>query len=132
VAAVDPARRRIRFANGAETEFALLAYVPPHTAPKVVQEAGLCGESGWVPVDRETMRTRVPGVHALGDVTGIMLTSISRPLPKAGVLAHNEAEVLARNIFYADPAPAIRLRPPSTVLHWGKIAYEKYWLWSKF
>ena len=161
--AVDPARRRIRFANGAETDFALLAYVPPHGAPKVVQEAGLCGESGWVPVDRETMQTRVPGVYALGDVAGITLTSIGRPLPKAGVLAHNEAEVLAHNLareitgrgsprrfagegscfietgdgragfgsgnFYADPAPQIRLRSPSVLLHWGKIAYEKYWLW---
>jgi sulfide:quinone oxidoreductase len=165
VAAVDPARRRIRFANGAETDFALLAYVPPHVAPKVVQEAGLCGESGWVPVDRETMQTKFPGVYALGDVAGIMLTSIGRPLPKAGVLAHNEAELLAHNIagvitgrsaarrfsgdgscfietgdgragfgsgnFYADPAPAIRLRPPSAWLHWGKVAYEKYWLWSQ-
>lgn len=166
VAAVDPARRHIRFANGAETDFALLAYVPPHVAPKVVQEAGLCGESGWVPVDRGTMQTKFPGVYALGDVSGIVLTSIGRPLPKAGVLAHNEAEVLAHNIarevtgkgttrrfagegscfietgdgragfgsgnFYADPAPAIRLKAPSAWLHWGKIAYEKYWLWSKF
>jgi sulfide:quinone oxidoreductase len=166
VVAVDPARRHIRFASGVETDFALLAYVPPHRAPKVVQEAGLCGETGWVPVDRETMQTRFPGVYALGDVAGIMLTSIGRPLPKAGVLAHNEAEMLAHNIarevtgegaarrfagegscfietgdgragfgsgnFYAEPAPAIRLRPPSPWLHWGKIAYEKYWLWSKF
>ena len=163
VTTVDPAKRRIRFANGAETDFALLAYVPPHCAPKVVQDAGLCGESGWIPVDRETMRTRFPGVYALGDVAGITLTSIGRPLPKAGVLAHNEAEVLAHNIareitgrgaarrftgdgscfvetgdgragfgsgnFYADPAPDIRLKPPSRLLHWGKIAYEKYWLW---
>jgi len=162
VTAVDPARRRIRFANGAETDFALLAYVPPHAAPKVVQDAGLCGESGWVPVDRETLQTRFPGVSALGDVAGIGL-SIGRPLPKAGVLAHNEAEVLAHNIareitgrgaprsfggegscfietgdgragfgsgnFYAEPAPQIRLRAPSSMLHWGKIAYEKYWLW---
>ena len=166
VTAVDPARRRIRFANGAETDFALLAYVPPHGAPKVVQEAGLCGESGWVPVDRETMQTRFPGVYALGDVAGITLSSIGRPLPKAGALAHNEAEVLAYNIareitgrgasrrfagegacfietgdgragfgsgnFYGEPAPQIRLRSPSVLLHWGKIAYEKYWLWRQF
>ena len=163
VTAVDPGRSRIRFANGAETDFALLAYVPPHAAPKVVQDAGLCGESGWIPVDRETMQTRFPGIYALGDVAGITLSSIGKPLPKAGVLAHNEAEVVAHNIahaitgrgaprrfggegscfietgdgragfgsgnFYAQPAPQIRLRPPSSMLHWGKIAYEKYWLW---
>jgi sulfide:quinone oxidoreductase len=166
VTSVDPAQRRIDFANGVETSYDLLAYVPPHAAPQVVRDAGLCGESGWVPVDRGTLRTKFPGVYALGDVSGIMLTSIGRPLPKAGVLAHNEAETLARNIaaevtgrgsplafagdgscfletgdgragfgsgnFFADPAPAIRLRPPSALLHWGKIAYEKYWLWSNF
>src|SRR3989337_3928464 len=52
VTSVDPARRRIAFANGAEADFDLLAYVPPHRAPKVVREAEMCGESGWIPVDR--------------------------------------------------------------------------------
>ena len=41
------------------------------------------------------------GVCAIGDVAGIMLTSIGKPLPKAGVLAHNEAEVVAHNIARA-------------------------------
>ena len=34
--------------------------------------------------------------------------------------------------FYADPAPQIRLKQPSVLLHLGKVAYEKFWLcrWS--
>lgn len=166
VTGVDPARRRLAFANGAEAEFDLLAYVPPHRAPKVVRDSGMCGESGWISVDRSTLETRFPCVYAIGDVAGIMLTSIGKPLPKAGVLAHNEAEVVAHNIaraiagsgelrrfsgegecfvetgdgragfgsgnFYADPAPQIALKPPSILRHWGKIAFEKYWLWSRF
>jgi hypothetical protein len=32
----------------------------------------------------------------------------------------------------ADPAPQIALKPPSMLLHWGKVAYEKYRLWSRF
>lgn len=166
VTGVDPARRSLAFANGVEAEFDLLAYVPPHRAPEVVRDSGLCGESGWIPVDRGTLETRFPGVYAIGDVAGIMLTSIGKPLPKAGVLAHNEAEVVAHNIaraiagngesrqfsgegecfvetgdgragfgsgsFYADPAPRIALKPPSIFRHWGKIAFEKYWLWSRF
>lgn len=166
VTGVDPARRRLAFANGAEAEFDLLAYVPPHRAPEVVRDSGLCGESGWIPVDRGTLETRFTGVYAIGDVAGIMLTSIGKPLPKAGVLAHNEAEVVAHNIaraiagngelrrfsgegecfvetgdgragfgsgnFYTDPAPQIALKPPSILRHWGKIAFEKYWLWSRF
>jgi len=166
VTSVDPAQRRISFANGASADFDLLAYVPPHRAPQVVREAGMCGESGWLPVDRGTMETKFPGVFAIGDVTGIMLTSISKPLPKAGVFAHKQAEVVAHNIvraitgkgeerrftgdgecfletgngraafgsgnFYADPAPQIRLKQPTALLHLGKVAYEKFWLyrWS--
>ena len=97
VTAVDPAARRISFANGAGADFDLLAYVPPHRAPAVVSGCGLTGESGWVPVDRSTMATRFPGVYAIGDVTGIML-KMGKPLPKAGVFAHGEAEIVADNI----------------------------------
>lgn len=166
VTAVDPARRRITFANGASADFDLLVYVPPHRAPQVVRDADLCGESGWIAVDRETLETKFPGVYAIGDVAGITLTSIGKPLPKAGVLAHHEAEVVAANIarditgrgaprrfagdgacfvetgdgragfgsgnFYAEPAPRIRLRQPGRLLYWGKVAHEKYWLWSRF
>jgi len=166
VASVDAGERRLVFASGASADFDLLAYVPPHRAPKVVRDAGMCGESGWIAVDRGTLQTQSPGVCAVGDVTGIMLASVGKPLPKAGVFAHNQAEVVAHNIataitgrgatrqfggegecfvetgdgkagfgsgnFYADPAPQITLRTPSTLLHWGKVAFEKYWLWSRF
>ena len=99
--AVDPNLRRITFANGASADFDLLAYIPPHRAPQPVRDAGLCGESGWIPVDRETMATKFPGIFAIGDITGIMLASIGKPLPKAGVFAHYEAEVVANNLVHA-------------------------------
>jgi sulfide:quinone oxidoreductase len=97
VVKVDPAARLVHFANGRHALFDLLAYVPPHRAPAVVRESGLTGESGWVPVNRATLETRFPGVYAIGDVTGIPL-AIGKPLPKAGVFAHGEAEVVAYNI----------------------------------
>jgi sulfide:quinone oxidoreductase len=97
---VDPTARRLVFTNGAEALFDLLAYVPPHRAPKVVREAGLTGESGWIPVDRHTLETKYARVYALGDVVGIPL-ALGKPLPKAGVFAHAEAEVVARNIARA-------------------------------
>ncbi|MBI2318490.1 MAG: hypothetical protein HYU75_16220 [Betaproteobacteria bacterium] len=34
--------------------------------------------------------------------------------------------------FYADPAPAIRLKAPSMMLHLGKVIYEKFWLYRRF
>jgi sulfide:quinone oxidoreductase len=99
VTQVDPGARVIHFANGATAAFDLLAYVPPHRAPGVVTECGLTGESGWVGVDRQTLETRFPGVFAIGDITGIML-GIGKPLPKAGVFAHGEAEVVAGNLVH--------------------------------
>lgn len=100
VAGVDAERRQLSFANGAVVDFDLLAYVPPHRAPDVVRNSGLTGESGWLSVDRHTLRTRWPGVFAIGDVVSIPL-SMGKPLPKAGVFADREAEVVASNIASA-------------------------------
>jgi len=94
---VDPAAKTLTFASGARATFDLLVHVPPHRAPKVVKDAGLTGESGWVPVNRDTLATKFPGVFAIGDVTGIPL-AIGKPLPKAGVFAHGQAEVVADNL----------------------------------
>jgi sulfide:quinone oxidoreductase len=105
IRAVVPATRRLTFADGASADFDLLAYVPPHRAPRVVRESGLAGESGWIAVDRHTLETRFPGVYAIGDVVSIPLR-LGKPLPKAGVFAHGEAEIVARNI-----AAAIAGRP---------------------
>jgi len=97
VKAIDPQARRIDFDNGATASFDLLVYVPLHRTPTVVKDAGLTGPSGWVTVERATLATSHVGVYAVGDVTGIPL-AIGKPLPKAGVFAHGEAEVVAGNI----------------------------------
>jgi len=97
VKAVDTAAKRLDFENGVSANFDLLAYVPPHRAPRVVRESGLASESGWISVDRHTLETRFPGVYAIGDVVSIPL-KLGKPLPKAGVFAHAEGEVVARNI----------------------------------
>ena len=93
----DAAHRRLQFANGAEASYDLLAFVAPHRAPRVVREAGLTAESGWIPVDRATLRTRFERVWALGDVTGIPL-KMGKPLPKAATFAAGEAEAVARSV----------------------------------
>lgn len=97
VNAADAAGRRIEFANGVHVDFDVLAYVPPHRAPRVVRESALAGETGWIAVDRHTLETRFPNVYAIGDVVSIPL-KLGKPLPKAGVFAHGEAEVVAKNI----------------------------------
>jgi sulfide:quinone oxidoreductase len=97
VTSVDRSSGRLTFANGTQAEFDLLLYVPPHRVPKVVRAAGLAPEGGWVSVDRHSFATRVPGVFAIGDVTSVPL-AMGKPLPKAGVFAHAQAEVVAANI----------------------------------
>ncbi len=102
---VDQQAKAMHFADGTEAPFDLLVATPVHTVPHVVREAGLAPEGGWVSVDRETLAIRSAGsgqatfenVYAIGDVTTIPLAN-GMLLPKAGVFAHGEAEVVARNI----------------------------------
>lgn len=164
VTAVDADRKRLTFANGAQVDFDLLAYVPPHRAPAVIRDSGLTSENGWISVDRHTLQTRWANVFAIGDVVSIPL-ALGKPLPKAGVFANREAEVVAENIahaiagqtqaarfdghgecfietgggkagfgggdFYAEPKPAVALRPPGRRWHLGKVWVEKSWLHTK-
>jgi sulfide:quinone oxidoreductase len=100
VTSVDTAAKLLMFANGTCAEFDLLAYVPPHRPPRVIVDSGLVDQSGWIAVDRHSLETRVSGVYAIGDVVSIPLT-LGKPLPKAGVFAHGEADVVAHNIARA-------------------------------
>jgi len=93
--AVEPGA--VLTADGVRIPFNLLLGIPPHRAPQVAAAAGLTGPSGWVPVDARTLQTRFPGVYAIGDMTGIPLTT-GVPLPKAGVFAHAEGDVVAARI----------------------------------
>lgn len=82
-------------ASTAEADY--IAYVPKHSVPTMLVDAGLAPANGWVQVDRYTMRTKFPGVYAVGDCVGIPLRN-GKALPKAGVFAHGQAEAAARNI----------------------------------
>lgn len=96
VGTVDAAARRLRFTNGEEAAYDLLLHVPPLRPPAVIRDSGLTAENGWISVDRQTLATRFERVFAVGDVTSIPL-KLGKPLPKAGVFAHAQAEVVARN-----------------------------------
>lgn len=92
---VDGDRRVARFADGIEP-YDLLIAIPPHRAPDVVARSALAGPQGWIPVEAATLRAG-DGVHAIGDVTAIKLSN-GMMLPKAGVFAHAEGEVVADNL----------------------------------
>ncbi len=101
--AVDGRAQELIFEGQAPAKFDLLVAIPPHRSPRVVRDAGLSGETGWIPVDRASLRTRHENVYAVGDVTAIPIPGRWKPdvplmLPKAGVFAHAQAEVVARRI----------------------------------
>lgn len=100
---VNPQARELSFEGKESVRYDLLVAIPPHRGPRLVREAGLANETGWVPVDRATLVTRHENVYALGDVTAIPIPGRWKPdvplmLPKAGVFAHAQAEVVARRI----------------------------------
>lgn len=34
--------------------------------------------------------------------------------------------------FYAEPHPTVKLKKPGRIWHWGKVLFEKWWLWRWF
>ncbi len=89
---------RVIFEDG-ETPYHLLVGVPVHAAPAVVRESGLTDETGWIPVDLQTLETGYQGIFAIGDITSIRQPNPSDLfLPKAGVFAEEQARVVARII----------------------------------
>ena len=89
--------KTLTFANGKIMEYDLLAFTPRHVCPSVISKTSLAGNSGWVEVDRNSMETQFSNVFAIGDITFIQL-EMGKPLPKAGVFAHYQAETVAHNI----------------------------------
>jgi sulfide:quinone oxidoreductase len=111
--AVDPVTRVARFEDGAEVSYDLLVAVPPHRPPGVVVEAGLAAADGWIDVDPASLEVSAPGaaphVYAIGDVTRVGLPGRFDPamplaLPKAGVFAAAQGEIVARRIAAAASA----------------------------
>lgn len=100
---IDAEAQELVLENGERVPFDLLVAIPPHRSPQVVRDSGLANDAGWIPVDAGTLTTSYEGVYALGDVTTISLPGRFQPenplvLPKAGVFAHKQAEVVAHNL----------------------------------
>jgi sulfide:quinone oxidoreductase len=93
VKALDPGRKMAVLSDGTELPYALFLGVPVHRVPPVVVESGLATSPyDWVPVDKRTLATSVPGVYAVGDVNGVGTA-------KAGVFAEGAARVVAAAII---------------------------------
>jgi sulfide:quinone oxidoreductase len=104
VTGIDPTTRTAQLASGETLPYDLFVGIPIHRAPAALADSSLV-VNNWVPVDQSNLRTRFPGVYALGDVcTG------PRTVPKAGIFAEAAARVVADDIAAAvvgaeTPAP---------------------------
>ncbi|HLF26238.1 MAG TPA: FAD/NAD(P)-binding oxidoreductase [Anaerolineae bacterium] len=94
--AVSVEKDAVVFANE-RRPFDLLLGVPPHQCPAVVAQSGLTDGGAWVRVNPRTLETPFPGVYAIGDLTEISLAN-GMPLPKAGVFAEAEGQIVAERI----------------------------------
>ena len=90
-ASLDEDRKVAVLEDGREYAYDLFLGVPKHRAPDVVLESGMA-EEGFVPVESRTLRTRFPGVYAVGDVATV-------GVPKAGVFAEGAARVVAEEVL---------------------------------
>lgn len=99
--AVDGPARRARFevarpgmpVETVEMPFDMIHVVPPQTAPDFVRASPLADASGWVDVDRHSLRhVRFRNVWALGDVA-------NTPNAKTAAAARKQAPVVAANVI---------------------------------
>jgi sulfide:quinone oxidoreductase len=115
VIGLDPGSRTARVAEGEPISYDLFVGIPVHRAPDPLAAAGLAVD-GWVPVDQTNLRTRFPGVYALGDVcTG------PRMVPKAGIFAESAARVVAEDI-----AAAITNGEPPARFEGSGVCYAEF------
>jgi sulfide:quinone oxidoreductase len=148
---VDGAKKQVLSEEGTALDYDLLIAVPPHKGMEVI-ESNKLGGNGWIPTNRATlfMEGR-DNVFVLGDTTNI-------PISKAGSTAHYQAEAMGDNLAalvthghmvreyegkvfcfieagkdratyasfdYKNPPNPM---PPTKVIHWFKLAYNKlYW-----
>ncbi len=98
VLSLDPGRGTLLLDHGITLEGDLFLGIPPHWGPSFLAGSGLLDENGWLEVDPHTLETRNKRIYGIGDATSLRLPVTRVLAPKAGVFAHFEAEVVARNL----------------------------------
>lgn len=91
VHALDATRHIAILDDATEMPYDLFLGIPTHRVPEVVSASGLT-ENGWVPVNRRNLKTRFPGVYAVGDVTSVGTA-------KAGTFSEGAAHVVAASVL---------------------------------
>lgn len=100
---VDNLNKELLFENNSKYKYDMLIIIPRHKVPPVIQHSKLAGDNGWIPVERSTLQTKLPNIYAIGDNSAISIPGKWKPeiplmLPKAGIFAHLQAEIVAERI----------------------------------
>jgi sulfide:quinone oxidoreductase len=88
---IDPDRRLVKGRYGNDLSYDLLFMIPPHQPSKVLIDSRMADSISGVRVDYDTLQTRWDHVYAIGDCADM-------PASKAGVVAHQEADLVAHNL----------------------------------
>lgn len=88
---IDPEGKTVMGLYGYKLSYDLLFMVPPHRPAQVLLDSALADTETGVRVDYDTLATKWENVYAIGDCADM-------PASKAGVVAHQEADVLAHNL----------------------------------
>ncbi|MEJ2047731.1 MAG: FAD/NAD(P)-binding oxidoreductase, partial [Dehalococcoidia bacterium] len=93
---VESSTRQVVSRSGESVSYDLLVTVPLHRSIKALVDSGLTDESGWLPVDRRTLRYKKgtenhPEVYVGGDAG-------PATIPKTGIGAHYQALIIAQNL----------------------------------
>jgi sulfide:quinone oxidoreductase len=95
---LDQGKGILQLDQGIRLEADLFLGIPPHWGPSFLAGSGLLDKGGWLEVDPHNLQTRNKRIYGIGDATSLK-TPISKAFaPKAGVFAHFQAEVVARNL----------------------------------
>ncbi len=98
---------RIEFEGKPSEPFDLLIGIPGTRPPAVLRTTNLADESGWIPVNERTLRTKDPRVFVVGDCAAIPAGQ-GTTLPKTAVFAFTQAEIVSHHIYHL-----IRKTPPT-------------------
>lgn len=91
VNSINPEAKTVIGLYGYKLPYDLLFMIPPHRPARVLLDSGLADTESGIRVDYDTLATKWENVYAIGDCADM-------PASKAGVVAHQEADVLAHNL----------------------------------
>lgn len=88
---IDPDSKTVMGLYGYKLSYDLLFMIPPHRPAQVLIDSSLADTEAGIRVDYDSLATKWDNVYAIGDCADM-------PASKAGVVAHQQADVVAHNL----------------------------------